>query len=108
MSANWIRVLIVSGLALTGCQSGMLPMTSKAPAGVAGVDAGPAPAATASVADKTPAAASKTSPASKTAASTPRIEPGDFAEGYTQPKGSPIPPRVPPGTAMQPTSAIRR
>lgn len=88
MSKHWTRVIAVAGLLLAGCQSGMLPKTPAAP-GVA-------------------AATADSAPASKTAsAEAPRVEPGDFAEGYRQPKGSAIPPRIPMAKSLH-SSAVKQ
>ncbi len=88
MPKHWTRVFAVAGLLLAGCQSGMLPKSTVAP-GVAATTA-------------EPAAAGKTA-----SADSPRIEPGDFAEGYRQPKGSAIPPGIPTGRSLQ-TSAVKQ
>lgn len=94
MPKPWTRVVAVASLMLAGCQSGMLPQSKATPALAA------TPAA--------PAVIAKDAPASKTAEA-PRIEPGNFAEGYRQPKGSAIPPRIPMGMSKTlPTSAVKQ
>jgi len=71
----------------SGCQSGMLPKSPAAPG--------------------TAAATSDAVAITTATTDAPRIEPGDFAEGYRQPKGSAIPPRIPMGKTLQ-TSAVKQ
>jgi hypothetical protein len=79
-------MLLLVGVALAGCQSGLsMKPKGAAATGVPGVDA---------------VAAKDATEKKDVAGSAPRIEPGDFAEGYRQPKGSLIPPRLPSGKML--------